>query len=270
MEVLHQQFPGITPNVLMEFPHEELNSPNSVSASSSEFSFACTAQPNASLSGSPLDLSPADDIFFYGHLLPLHLFPQVTVSPRSSTNSLDNFTLPGAEFIQSHHSPLLEVAEPVTLPKSKSLGFLKRWRRVSETVKSDETENKKTTKKMKKVGFELTRLLKRYAKLVRPLLIFTEARRNKKINQFKPQPISYSGDLSVVAKQEAKRRRGEYSSAPASIRTSPINSRILLTTVKSVPSPVADSTMEDLQSAIQAAIAHCKNSSISTDGLHKL
>lgn len=60
-------------------------------------------------------------------------------------------------------------------------------------------------------------------------------------------------------------RRGEYS-APASMRTSPTNSGILQLTASSL-SPQTDSTMEDLQAAIQSAIAHCKNSIAKEDKL---
>uniref|UniRef100_A0A7N0UV61 BRI1 kinase inhibitor 1 n=1 Tax=Kalanchoe fedtschenkoi TaxID=63787 RepID=A0A7N0UV61_KALFE len=250
----NQQSGGSTPKTSDEHPYEQLKTPNSVSFPSSpshEFSFALPTQPNAPFSTDHLavDLSPADDIF-YGHLLPLHLFPHLHISTRSSTNSLDSFTLPATEFV-----PFAEVAEP----KSKPFTFFKRWRKCSE-----ETEKKRTQRKCR---FELSRLLKRYARLVRPLLIFSEGRRNKS-DKFKPQPISYSGNLSFRAKQELRGRSGEYSdsySAPPSIRTSPVSSRILLRTAQKVPSPVADSTVEELQSAIQAAIAHCKNT-IAADG----
>lgn len=80
--------------------------------------------------------------------------------------------------------------------------------------------------------------------------------------EFPRQPYSYSGNiLSARGKAELRRRRGEFS-APASMRTSPTNSGILLATSGTV-SPTkstSDSTMEELQAAIQAAIAHCKNS----------
>ncbi|KAL9673699.1 hypothetical protein QQ045_029960 [Rhodiola kirilowii] len=266
MEAYQQSSGSSTPKITEEHPYDELISLISVSSSSSpsgEFSFASTMQPNTPLSTNqlPVDLSPADDIFFYGHLLPLHLFPQLPISARSSTNSLDSFTLPATEFMQNQ-SLFTEIAEPIRLPKSKSFAFFKRWKRCSEIAKSEETERKK---KQRKFRFELSRLVKRYARLVRPILMFSERRRNNSSNQFKPQPISYSGDLSFRGKQEVKGKKGQYYSAPASIRTSPVNSGILLTSAKSVSSPMADSTMEELQSAIQAAIAHCKNS-IATDG----
>ncbi|RCV31490.1 hypothetical protein SETIT_6G182000v2 [Setaria italica] len=64
----------------------------------------------------------------------------------------------------------------------------------------------------------------------------------------------------------SKRHKGRLSSAPASLRGSPANSGHLSVgdsvTKTSTPSEV--STMEELRSAIQAAIAHCKNSGVAT------
>ena len=78
--------------------------------------------------------------------------------------------------------------------------------------------------------------------------------------EFHRQPHSFSGNLSSrrTGKQDLRGRRGEYS-APASMRTSPTNSGLLVAT-GTVPTSTTDSTMEELQAAIQAAIAHCKNS----------
>ncbi|EEF52428.1 hypothetical protein RCOM_1590990 [Ricinus communis] len=110
-------------------------------------------------------------------------------------------------------------------------------------------------KQKKKLRFEVSQVLKRYVRMVRPLLFF-KGRREKL--QFHRQPYSFSGNLSWKNKQELRGRRGEYS-APASMRTSPTNSGLLVATA-SIPSSTSDSTMEELQAAIQAAIAHCKNS----------
>ncbi|KAH0680466.1 hypothetical protein KY284_021551 [Solanum tuberosum] len=46
--------------------------------------------PNPNQNPSAIDLTPADEIFFHGHLLPLHLLSHLPVSPRSSTNSIDS------------------------------------------------------------------------------------------------------------------------------------------------------------------------------------
>lgn len=95
--------------------------------------------------------------------------------------------------------------------------------------------------------------------MVRPLLFFIRGRREKNV-QSRRQPYSFSGNLlGSKVKQDLRGRRGEFS-APASMRTSPTNSGLLLATSATLPSYKSDSTMEELQAAIQAAIAHCKNS----------
>ncbi|KAL0369012.1 UNVERIFIED_CONTAM: BRI1 kinase inhibitor 1 [Sesamum calycinum] len=69
-------------------------------------------------------------------------------------------------------------------------------------------------------------------------------------------------DKEVRSKKELRGRKGEFS-APASMRTSPTNSGHLVASGSVTPTK-SDSTMEELQAAIQAAIAHCKKS-IATD-----
>ncbi|XP_066399549.1 probable BRI1 kinase inhibitor 1 [Miscanthus floridulus] len=80
------------------------------------------------------------------------------------------------------------------------------------------------------------------------------------------RPHSFSGHGPGAAREMSererwRRRRGQLSSAPASLRVSPANSGHLSVgrSVK-VSTSSEESTMEELQSAIDAAIAHCKNS----------
>ncbi|OEL34697.1 putative BRI1 kinase inhibitor 1 [Dichanthelium oligosanthes] len=80
------------------------------------------------------------------------------------------------------------------------------------------------------------------------------------------RPHSFSGHGQSAAREMSererwRRRRGQLSSAPASLRVSPANSGHLSVggSVK-VSTSSDESTMEELQSAIEAAIAHCKNS----------
>jgi hypothetical protein len=72
----------------------------------------------------------------------------------------------------------------------------------------------------------MSQVLKRYAKMVRPLMFFKGRKENLQSHR---QPYSFSGNLSWRNKQELRGRRGEYS-APASMRTSPSNSGLLLAT----------------------------------------
>ncbi|KAJ1289967.1 hypothetical protein BS78_02G205400 [Paspalum vaginatum] len=80
------------------------------------------------------------------------------------------------------------------------------------------------------------------------------------------RPHSFSGHGPSAARETRERgrwrqRRGQLASAPASLRVSPANSGHLSVggSVK-VSTSSEESTMEELQSAIEAAIAHCKNS----------
>ncbi|CAN1191987.1 BRI1 kinase inhibitor 1 [Linum perenne] len=232
--------------------------------------------PNSS--SSAIDLSPADDIFFHGHLLPLHLLshlPTTTVSPRSSTNSMDSFTLPIRELVEdqvpsSRPSTISQKSnstnnirtrpisnqdeegidrEPKLRAKSKSFSLFG-WRKRCEAREREDKEKQK-----KRPKFDVSHMVKRYARMVKPLLSFRGKKENNPHFQ-RQQPYSFSGHLSVRnSKHELRGRKGEFS-APASMRTSPSNSGLLCT----IPSPSSDSTMEELQAAIQAAIAHCKNS----------
>ncbi|KAM1022287.1 hypothetical protein TB2_043202 [Malus domestica] len=281
--------------------------PSSSSSPSHEFSFTISLHTSSSSTSNPnhqsksktsttppsfaIDLSPADEIFFHGHLLPLQFLSHLPVSPRSSTNSLDSFTLPLKELVEDQ-KPTRETATTNaencirnrnilnkknnscssidkriprqgskhetrgrTKPKSFSIFGLPRWRKECEN--SEKEENNKEMKNKRKVRFDVSHILKRYVRMVRPLLLF-RGRREK--GQFRRQPYSFSGNLSMLNKHELRGRRGQFS-APASMRTSPTNSgHLVATAATNVPCSSSDSTMEELQAAIQAAIAHCKNS----------
>ncbi|KAJ6685910.1 BRI1 KINASE INHIBITOR 1 [Salix purpurea] len=215
-----------------------------------------------------IDLSPADDIFFHGHLLPLHLLSHLHVSPRSSTNSLDGSTLPVKELLDdqrpskssnncrtsngnsgSSSSTINKCSRHRSKPKSFSLFG---WRKGCEVKEKEEGK--------KRLRFDVSQVLKRYARKVRPLMFFKGRRENL---QFHKQPYSFPGNLSWRNKQELRGTIGEYS-APASMRASPANSGLLLATT-TLPSSTSDSTMEEFQASIQAAIAHCKNSITAED-----
>ncbi|XWS21171.1 hypothetical protein CRYUN_Cryun30bG0032500 [Craigia yunnanensis] len=275
--------------------------PSASSSPSHEFSFTISLHSSSNTvpdnTKTPpsiaIDLSPADDIFFHGHLLPLHLLSHLPVSPRSSTNSLDSFTLPIRELLDDqkseksinncsksdsnirssisissnknhdevsnrHQSHNIE-AKGRQKSKSFSLFSLTRWQKGRDLRETEEKEKLK-----KKMRFDVSHVLKRYVRMVRPLLFFRGRRENLHLRR---QAYSFSGNLSLRnKKQELMRgRRGEYS-APASMRTSPTNSGLLVATT-SFPSSTSDSTMEELQAAIQAAIAHCKNSIGGEDNL---
>ncbi|KAL1540437.1 BRI1 kinase inhibitor 1-like [Salvia divinorum] len=265
-------------NVQPKKHHVHLNQTRAAASSSPshEFSFtislhqpAATKPHDSKTKPSPppfsaaIDLSPADDIFFQGHLLPLHLLHHLPVSPRSSTNSLDSFTLPIKELLNNNNNnnnngdESRHVAEGNEKGKSKSFSLLGIRRKEREDGGNDHCNNQQQTEK-RKSRFEL---IKRYVRYVKAFLS-TRGRRRRSSDEFiRQQPYSYSGNIRVRKRESVMRgRRGEFS-APASMRTSPGNSGLLV--VSGAATPTAgknDSTMEELQAAIQAAIAHCKKS----------
>ncbi|CAK8568272.1 unnamed protein product [Lathyrus sativus] len=259
--------------------------PSSSSPSSSpthEFSFTISLHSNSSTTihdkskPSPqslaLDLSPADDIFFHGHLLPLHLLSHFPSSPRLSTNSNDSFTLPITENEKfrkdtgscntSHrefHSTnniitgitKQEIKSSSTNTKSNSFSLFG-LAKGNNKEKPQQNNNKK-----KLIGYDMIQALKKY--------FF----RKREKNRFHGEAYSRSGNLMRKNKPQVRGSRGEYS-APASMRTSPTNSGLLLAkgAALSSSSSTNDSTMEELHAAIQAAIAHCKNSIAKEDKIN--
>ncbi|MBA0661221.1 hypothetical protein Goklo_005539 [Gossypium klotzschianum] len=240
---------------------------SSSSSPSHEFSFAISLNNNtnvntdkaktppssSSSSSIAIDLTPADDIFFHGHLLPLHLLSHLsTISPRSSTDSFTT-TLPvptskSDSNIKSTNHGGNNNTESTRSKKSKSFSLFSFNKRQQKRVVEDDHEEKNNKRKIR---FDVSDVLKRYLKMVKPLLFFKGKKRDNELYHVHRQAYSFSGNLSTLR----NRKSGDHqcSSAPVSMRTSPTNSGLLVSTT-------SDSTMEELQAAIQAAIAHCKNS----------
>ncbi|KAI3465365.1 hypothetical protein Pfo_022028 [Paulownia fortunei] len=265
--------------------------PSASSSPSHEFSFTISLHPptakipdNKTKTPPPfaIDLSPADEIFFHGHLLPLHLLAHlpVSVSPRSSTNSPDSFTLPIKELqpddniynktsftrnsdeyynnnTDDDRQESSHVLEGKGRGKSKSFSLfgMPKWRKGREQKDHHDHQEKDDDQRQKKKSkFDM---VKRYMRLVKPFLSFRNRRGNP---EFLRQPqYSYKGNFRVRSKKEMRGRRSGEFSAPASMRTSPTNSGLLVASGTVSPTK-SDSTMEELQAAIQAAIAHCKKS----------
>lgn len=127
---------------------------------------------------------------------------------------------------------------------------LAKWRKAFENGERDADAKKK---RKKKVRLDVGGLLKKYMRLIQPLFSRWGEKGKRDIRH---PPNCVSGHLNSKLKESGGRRRGF--SAPASMRTSPMNSGLLLATETIGTS--SNSTMEELQNAIQAAIAHCKNS----------
>ncbi|PIA56432.1 hypothetical protein AQUCO_00700629v1 [Aquilegia coerulea] len=257
-------------NQLTKQPSSAITSspPSASSSPSHEFSFTISLHPssvvpNKTKSSPPsfaIDLSPADDIFFHGHLLPLHLLSHLPISPRASTTSFESFSLPlEDQKLNSNLSINKSNNNTNTKGRNKAktfslFGFSKR-RKGGEVGERERDENEEIKRK-RKLRFNVRHIFRRYVRIIRPLLIFKGVKREN--GQLRRQPYSFSGNLSWKGKHELRGRRGEFS-APASMYTSPTNSGPLVPNT-SISSSKSDSTMEELQSAIQAAIAHCKNS----------
>ncbi|KAE9588423.1 hypothetical protein Lal_00003351 [Lupinus albus] len=255
--------------------------PSSSSSPTHEFSFTISLNSSSTTlfddkskappSSLALDLSPADDIFFHGHLLPLHFLSHHASSPRSSTNSMDSFTLPIKELMQDDNSVTCCTSNRINITNNNNknniesnnigtkgegnkktkhvfslFGLTKGPKGCEDRYKGDKENNKK------KLKFDVIHTLKKYLRIV----LFKGVREKVKLHR-QSQSYSYSGNVTPRNKQDFRGWRGKFS-APASMRTSPTNSGLLLAT-SGIPHS-SDSTMEELQVAIQAAITHCKNS----------
>ncbi|KAL9244188.1 hypothetical protein vseg_017991 [Gypsophila vaccaria] len=154
--------------------------------------------------------------------------------------------------------------KPPNKPSLFSLSGFAKW------VKGPETKEK--TDRIKRLKYEVGQFLRRYIKMAKPLVSPKERRHEKHKQGRRDQEqerkcYSYSGSLSPkIQRRELRDLRGEYS-APASMRTSPKNSGLLVAKEGDGCSHLCDSSMDDLHSAIQSAIAHCK-SSVSSSTSH--
>ncbi|CAL9148635.1 unnamed protein product [Musa hybrid cultivar] len=256
--------------------------PSSAAASPShEFSFTISFHPPLSsapktlksgkaTATSAVDLAPADDIFLHGHLLPLHLLPSPTSPPRPSDITFENFGLTvddaDADRSQKHEAGVdhedgggknREKAKGRSLSSFFGFGWLRR-----RNGDGEKEEDFKKKPQKKKRGFDVGRLLRKYARIVEPLFFL---RAEKEKPDLRRRPYSFSGH-STGREREGWRSKSQLS-APDSTTTSRTNSGLLSATSMAFSSS-DNSTMEELQSAIQAAIAHCKNSIASKQEMH--
>ncbi|KAK1407536.1 hypothetical protein QVD17_39153 [Tagetes erecta] len=273
--------------------------PSPTSSPTHEFSFTTTQHHNpntyddnknyetnkTTLQPAPvIDLTPAGEIFFQGQLLPLRPLsdhqPDTVDTPRSSTNSMDSFTLPinllyyqsntiGNTSFHCHHQTTFSDSDEADVitndhnqSKSKSFSIfgIPKWTKRFDDEREGDNEDH-TKERNKKLKLDIGQLIKRYMKMVRPLLSFPKSRRSS--TKYNHQSYSFSSNSfgrKPPKMSKGGRRRGQFS-APASMRASPANSGILVASGCVSPTKsTSESTMEELHAAIQAAIAHCKNS----------
>lgn len=208
-------------------------SPSLSPSPSHEFSFTISLHHhNFTSAPSQLDLAPADDIFFHGHLLPLNKLQSVrNMEPNDDCNNSNN--------IKSKTKPSFSFSY---------LHGLTKWLR-----RCDDEEGRRKKKKKKK-SFDLHCCWKK----VSPFVFF---KREKERGELRRRPYSLSGKGATDSREgsERWRWRGEFL-APASIWTSPNDSGLHVAACAVATASSDESTMVELQNAVQAAIAHCKNS----------
>lgn len=307
------------------------------SSSSSDFEFTVSLSP---LKSSSTNLCPADDLFYKGQLLPLHLSPRLSMvrtllrasssrassssdttttasrdSTGSSTDSTASFSSDLVLLPECDSSRPSSVAEDDDFKKLGGHGFLTQaahgngyhqikkskyfsFSRLSSVFRKEpkgrESDNVAGAS-VKRMSLSAREVIRRYLKKVKPLyeklslkqqgqqqkmgtdtsgaatLTLNSERSIKEITGIAGQNSgsdsrgggfshSFSGNLKYP------RRRRCVSSCPSSMRSSPSHSGVLCRNINASTGRIGggishtDSTMEELQSAIQGAIAHCKNS----------
>ncbi|KAK6929987.1 hypothetical protein RJ641_004081 [Dillenia turbinata] len=289
------------------------------SSSSSDFEFTVTLSPRKSIS----NLCPADELFYKGQLLPLHLSPRISMvrtlllSSSSTSSSSDTTTCDSRDSNGSSNDSFClldcDSSRPSSVTdqddelkrltnqkttsssscnqtnnkKSKYLTNLLKFSSVFRSrAREDSSENSSGSVKQR-LSASAREIIRKYLKKVKPLcerlsqrsgsvsvshsFVFSKKEtsersireRENKIELRKDHSQSFSGNL------RHPRKRSCVSSCPSSMRSSPSHSGVLNRGVigryggayyndNSYAS--SSSSMEELQSAIQGAIAHCKNS----------
>ncbi|KAK2646962.1 hypothetical protein Ddye_022157 [Dipteronia dyeriana] len=299
------------------------------SSSSSDFEFTISISPRKSSSA----LCPADELFYKGQLLPLHLSPRISMvrtlllassstsssSDTTTTASRDSTGSSSNESNSSFTSDLVLLAE-CDSSRPSSVTEDEEFRRLNGHFSNQIKKNKyfslsrissvfkKETKNnvvsgnssMKKMSSTAKDVIRKYMKKVKPLYEKLSQKQQQKMattttmktersvrdvtevtsssstgnktsiscsrNNNNKDHSSSNGSFSHSFSGNLRypRRKSCVSSCPSSMRSSPSHSGVLSRSsgrsnnVRSYSSDT--SSMEELQSAIQGAIAHCKNS----------
>ncbi|KAJ4722420.1 BRI1 kinase inhibitor 1-like [Melia azedarach] len=300
------------------------------SSSSSDFEFTISISPRKSSS----TLCPADELFYKGQLLPLHLSPRISMvrtlllASSSTSSSSDTTTTASRDSTgsassndsnSSFTSDLVLLAEcdssrpsSVTeddefrrlngnhgfqqIKKSKYFS-LSRFSSVFKKESRNREQDNVSGSSVKRMSATAKEVIRKYLKKVKPLYEKLSQKQQPKTGGFPmnrscvsfPMKTERSvRDIEVSNKNSRKensasishsfsgnlrypRRKSCVSSCPSSMRSSPSHSGILsrsgIAGVSGGCGRVGGgmyctdtSSMEELQSAIQGAIAHCKNS----------
>lgn len=225
---------------------------------SNEFSFTISLHPSPNSNSSPINYNnttPSMSITLPPSFLS-------SISPRPSDFSIEHLSLSSDTQVtqdkpkSSPFSSFLSFSK--WLPKrSNNTGFINKHDSCSSSSNINNNNNNQKKKKKnsntRKKGFNISRVFKRYKSVMESLFFFRREKAERR--DLRRRPYSFS----VKDKDGLKSSRRREFSAPASMRTSPTNSGLLVAAPATFSSP-HESSMEELHSAIQAAIAHCKNS----------
>ncbi|XP_057959233.1 probable membrane-associated kinase regulator 1 [Malania oleifera] len=308
------------------------------SSSSSDFEFTISLSPHKASSA----LCPADELFYKGQLLPLHLSPRLSMvrtlilasssssssdsattasrdSTGSSNDSHSSFNTDLSSLAECDSSRPSSVAEDDdfkriaaannrdlnhAIKKSNKYFSLARFSSVFKKDTKTREPEPGSGSSVKRTSATAKEVIRKYLKKVKPLYEkFSQKQQQKLGGGTTPFPtltsrgalplpvtctgrsVKFDGEAQVPnAKKETipsgfshsfsgnlryPQRRSCVSSCPSSIRSSPSHSGVLsrsgITGTNRTPGSNynADaSSMEELQNAIQGAIAYCKNSMI--------
>ncbi|XP_019444537.1 PREDICTED: probable membrane-associated kinase regulator 1 [Lupinus angustifolius] len=267
------------------------------SSSSSDFEFTISISPRKSSS----TLCPADQLFYKGQLLPLHLSPRISMvrtlllssSSSSSSTTTTTTTTTTRSSTDSHSSfnsdlALLPHSDSSSRPSSVTDFDNDDFNRLHNTSKPKSTNKYfsfSTFSSVKRISTTAKEVIRKYFNKVKPLYEkFSHKHKTGEFNMEHPTTTTTTTrsnkDTQVSVKRGMKQNNGVLShsfsgnlryprsrtscvsSCPSSMRSSPTHSGVL-----SFPPPATAtgrdaSSMEELQSAIQGAITHCKNSLI--------
>ncbi|GLU08848.1 hypothetical protein SLE2022_257330 [Rubroshorea leprosula] len=297
------------------------------SSSSSDFEFTISLSPRKASS----TLCPADELFYKGQLLPLHLSPRISMVrtlllASSSTSSCSDSTTTASrdstgssnDSQSSLTSDLGLLAESCDSSRPSSVTEDDEFRRLNGSHLNPQIKKnkyfsfsrfssvfKKESKtrdpdnvsgsSVKRMSTSAREVIRKYLKKVKPLYEKLSQKQQQKMSatpggaavSFSMKPADRSvKEMDVPNKNARKeningfshsfsgnlrypRRRSCIASCPSSMRSSPSHSGVLSRNgfsgigpggKLSGPNYVDTSSMEELQSAIQGAIAHCKNS----------
>ncbi|KAG2375469.1 membrane-associated kinase regulator [Vigna angularis] len=308
------------------------------SSSSSDFEFTISISPRKSSTA----LCPADELFYKGQLLPLHLSQRISMvrtlllssastsststAARDSTGSSSNdshssFTSDLALFPDCDSSRPSSVTEedefkrlnnstgnsnnsnnhPCSISKKSHKFFFSRFSSVFRKennlqAKTRDLDSASANSSVKRMSVTAREVIRKYFKKVKPLYekLSQKQQRSGQLNTAEgASAVTTTSVFSLLTKTERStklsegtktgrkdsvsalshsfsgnlrypRRRSCVSSCPSSMRSSPNHSGVLSQRGAAAAAMYCGDTssMEELQSAIQGAIAHCKNSLI--------